>query len=242
MCGGITLKKYSGFIVDFYGTLVEDDRDMIDLFITEWQSYFGVSAKRAEIKESWTNLYIQLREVYKADKFLSRSRIQAMVLTRLFKIYGIKCSPEDYAVRLFEQRTMATPYEKGLELLEYFKSANIDFIILTDGDNVEVNSVIVKHNIFCGKGLLTSQDTGYYKPSIQIFHAGLEVLGKEKENVIVIGDSHWSDVIGAKNAGIDSIWYDRLNRNLPKPANCVKFTKLEGLLNHVKKITIENID
>ena len=47
------------------------------------------------------------------------------------------------------------------------------------------------------------------KPDPLIFQASLDLLGhKQKNSVLMIGDSLSSDIAGADNFGIDSCWYN----------------------------------
>jgi len=211
-----------GLLLDFYGTLVEDDRKMVELFIYEWIHYYGAIGDKEEIHEFWTRLYIELRLKYQGDDYKTRNRIQNMVLERLFKRFKINASYDEYAARLYEQRTNANLYPDTNDFLKFLKEENIPHIILTDGDDVEVNSVLKLRNIEI-EDVITSQQVRYYKPSIKIYSQAVKLMeekyGINKENIINIGDSHWSDVIGAKNYGINCIWINRLERNLPIPEN-----------------------
>lgn len=58
-----------------------------------------------------------------------------------------------------------------------------------------------------------SQDHGVEKPDPEIYRIALKKAGCSKEELLHVGDSLENDVIGAKNAGIKSIW---LNRNQDK--------------------------
>lgn len=62
-------------------------------------------------------------------------------------------------------------------------------------------------------GIFVSDEIGAAKPSPLFFEAALKSAGAEKSDCIVIGDSLTSDILGAKNAGIISIWYNP--RGLP---------------------------
>ena len=50
--------------------------------------------------------------------------------------------------------------------------------------------------------------TGAAKPDVRYFdYAFSRIPGFEKERALLIGDSLTSDMLGAQNAGIDSMWY-----------------------------------
>ena len=48
---------------------------------------------------------------------------------------------------------------------------------------------------------------GVNKPSSEYFDIVLEGVSEPKESCIVIGDSLSSDMLGAQNAGLTSVWF-----------------------------------
>ncbi len=56
-------------------------------------------------------------------------------------------------------------------------------------------------------GLFVSEETGAAKPAAEFFDQCLQRIGEPKESCIMIGDSLSSDMLGAKNASIASVWF-----------------------------------
>ena len=56
-------------------------------------------------------------------------------------------------------------------------------------------------------GIFISEDMGVNKPSKEFFDIVLDTIKQPKGSCIVIGDSLSSDMLGAKNASIDSVWF-----------------------------------
>lgn len=56
--------------------------------------------------------------------------------------------------------------------------------------------------------VVLSEDIGINKPSRRIFEHALELCGADAVESVMIGDSWFTDIVGASNAGIDSIWYN----------------------------------
>ena len=56
-------------------------------------------------------------------------------------------------------------------------------------------------------GLFISEDIGVTKPDAAFFDICLERIGEPKSSCIMIGDSLSSDMLGAKNASLDSVWF-----------------------------------
>ena len=56
-------------------------------------------------------------------------------------------------------------------------------------------------------GLFISEDMGVTKPDAAFFDLCLNRIGEPKSTCIMIGDSLSSDMLGAKNASLDSVWF-----------------------------------
>lgn len=66
-------------------------------------------------------------------------------------------------------------------------------------------------------GVFISQDMGVAKPDPAYFRQVLAALGAEGETTVMVGDDLLSDIQGARNAGLDSIWYAPGGGHSPLP-------------------------
>lgn len=58
-------------------------------------------------------------------------------------------------------------------------------------------------------GVFLSEKLGAEKPSVLFFEKVFEALGPiDPKRILIVGDSLTSDILGAKNAGIQSCWYN----------------------------------
>ena len=55
--------------------------------------------------------------------------------------------------------------------------------------------------------LFISEDMGVTKPDPAFFDICFKKIGEPKSSCIMVGDSLSSDMLGAKNASIDSVWF-----------------------------------
>ncbi|WP_026525868.1 MULTISPECIES: HAD-IA family hydrolase [unclassified Butyrivibrio] len=55
--------------------------------------------------------------------------------------------------------------------------------------------------------LLSYNARSVNKPSVEYFDMVLDEIGEPRETCIVIGDSLTTDMLGAKNAGMISVWF-----------------------------------
>lgn len=57
---------------------------------------------------------------------------------------------------------------------------------------------------------------GYSKPDVRLFRRALELAGIEPEQMLFVGDSPLTDVLGAARAGIPVAWFNTGERRLPR--------------------------
>ena len=66
--------------------------------------------------------------------------------------------------------------------------------------------------------VVLSEHIGIQKPNIEIFEHALKLNNCTPEEVIMIGDNYEVDILGAKNALIDQIYFDPKGNNSPNEA------------------------
>jgi len=112
---------------------------------------------------------------------------------------------EDY-IRISPTKTILIPHTH--HALEYLKQ-KYSLHIITNGFN-EVqftklrNSGIDKYF----QRVITSENAGYMKPRIEIFNYSLASANARKKECIMIGDDLETDIRGARNAGIDQVYFN----------------------------------
>lgn len=102
-----------------------------------------------------------------------------------------------------------TAFDGALDLLRSL-SALYTIYIVTNGNASSQHTRLQNSGILTyTKDYFLSEDIGAAKPSKQYFDYVLtHIPGAAPEDCIVIGDSLSSDIRGAMNAGMDSLWYN----------------------------------
>ncbi len=59
--------------------------------------------------------------------------------------------------------------------------------------------------------LITAEEVGVLKPDKKLFEYALNKANANKETTLVIGDDYQNDILGAKNAGIDQVFYNKFS-------------------------------
>jgi putative hydrolase of the HAD superfamily len=145
---------------------------------------------------------------------------------RLFSTYGVKADTQ----LIEEARLLYSTAYRGnqravpgaIELLQRLKT-NFKIAVISNNFGVEQKSKID----VCGFGkyldaVVTSVEVGFTKPSPEIFLLALEKLKCSRDEAVMIGDSWESDIIGARNAGIRAIWFNRYGNESPEPSSVVE--------------------
>ena len=88
-------------------------------------------------------------------------------------------------------------------------SQDFELGIITNGfddtQNIKLKYSEIDHYF---KWVVTSESSGYRKPAKEIFDFTLDYSGGSLENIVIIGDNLQTDILGAKNAGWKSVWYN----------------------------------
>ena len=73
----------------------------------------------------------------------------------------------------------------------------------------------------CFGSIVLSRDVGFRKPHSAIFKSALNEMGVSSEESVFVGDNAFTDVVGARRAGMNVIWISRegeLELNGVKPS------------------------
>ncbi|MBI5117422.1 HAD family hydrolase [Candidatus Poribacteria bacterium] len=66
-----------------------------------------------------------------------------------------------------------------------------------------------------------AREVGHEKPAPEIFHAAAALAGCRNSEMLYVGDGQYTDILGAKNAGVEIVWINRTEADLltgiPRP-------------------------
>ena len=75
-----------------------------------------------------------------------------------------------------------------------------------------------------------SMDLGYDKPDIRFYQEALRRCGLQPAEVLMIGDSMTTDIIGAREAGLGVLYFNRRNEPLPAHSDIPSVSSLSQIL------------
>ncbi len=148
---------------------------------------------------------------------ITRDQVKVRRYENLFREFGVNINACEAAAN----------YEKNLGIGHYFvpgaveflekASADYDLYLVSNGTAEVQDSRISSAGISkYFKAIYISEKIGYNKPSCDffdfVFNDITERINPEfsKDETIIVGDSLTSDILGGKNAGIKTVWFNPL--------------------------------
>lgn len=127
-------------------------------------------------------------------------------------------------------------YQCLFELLEL----EFKLCLVTNGQSKNQRDKIKKLSLekYFKKNII-SEEVGFRKPDIRIFHKALCVMGCNAEEAFFVGDHPLNDYMGSLNAGLVGIWLEGAHQwpdDYPKP---VSIKALNELCPLIQKFTIK---
>jgi putative hydrolase of the HAD superfamily len=112
---------------------------------------------------------------------------------------------KDY-IRLSPQKKLLFPHTH--EILEFLKNKYYLHIITNGFEEVQFRKIKNSDLEKYFTNAITSEEAGHQKPHRQIFEYSLKKAGAKAEESIMIGDDLKIDLLGARQAGIDQIYFN----------------------------------
>ena len=109
----------------------------------------------------------------------------------------------------------------------FFDNCKLPIYVITNNSKWYVSENLRNKGIRPAE-IISADDVKSYKPHPEIFLYALRRAGLSSEEVMHVGDSYYSDVLGAKNAGISAILVDRDGKDAHE--DCQKASSLSDIL------------
>ena len=204
-------QKYpKAILLDFYGTLVEEDDIPIQKACKEIADSSEVDPTEREIGAFWSDVFSEMCMQSHGESFMLQRDLERLSLQRVLKEYEVDLDPNEISQYLFDYWMKPQVFPEAIDVVS---KVRVPICLLSNTDNKELSSAL-DHTGFRFKHIITSEDCRSYKPRVEMFDTALSELGLGKEDVLHVGDSISSDVIGAKRSGIKVLWINRKKRNI----------------------------
>lgn len=148
---------------------------------------------------------------------MTQGELKVARFQRFFERYAIEGDPEAAAARFVEilgQQSMLLPYAE--DTVRRIASAKPVFLLTNGITSVQKSRLARSPLKDVISGMVISQEVGVSKPNPEIFLYALAQLEMTAAEVLMIGDSATSDILGANRAGIDACWYNPTGKCMPE--------------------------
>lgn len=140
---------------------------------------------------------------------LTKAQLMEIRFVRFFRYLGVQADATAVNAQYFTALSSKGYLLDGaLPFIEELKKRGKVFLI-TNGTPVaqygRLDSLGIREKF---DGVFVSDEIGAAKPSKKFFDYVLSVTGAAPKTCLVIGDSLSSDIAGAENAGLHSVWYN----------------------------------
>lgn len=201
------MKRYQSLLFDADGTL-------LDFEATEKSALRNTFAKyqlpfNEEIEQTYTKLNQELWKAHERGE-IDRHTLIYTRFGKLFDIFhfdadGIKFE-DDYQLELGRGHDLI---DHAMDVVTTLKK-DYDLYIVTNGVVATQYSRLRDSGLDQHfKQIFVSEECGYQKPSKEYFDVVLNAIKPQnKEEVLIIGDSLSSDILGGNNAGIQTCWFN----------------------------------
>lgn len=175
------------------------------------QELFIASRKHSDtVFEKSQNNEISMRDMY------------IFRISNAFKDFGIEITEEQalefQELYSFGQNKIVVT-EPIKKMLCFLKQNSIQLGVITNGPSEHQRNKIKNLNLgewIDDEYIFVSGDHSIAKPDIRIFEKAEGVLKLNKDEIWYVGDSFSNDIVGAKQAGWNCIWFNRRKHEQPE--------------------------
>jgi putative hydrolase of the HAD superfamily len=224
------IKQYRHLFFDLDHTLWDFEKNAAETIYTLYDTFglhqFGKFSSTDFYKKYSAINHRMWRQYHEGKITQEQLRVQRFeqTLTKL----GLE--PEQVPADLHEAFTTLCPTKTALfpythETLAYLKNKYVLHIITNGFKEVQAIKMASSnlHQYFAE--VITSECAGCSKPDTKIFQHALSLAGVKAADCLMIGDSLEADILGAKNAGIDQVFFNpekkRHNQRVTYEISCL---------------------
>ena len=215
-------------LLDFYGTVVEEDDVPIGKICTEISEASPLAVTPAEVGSYWGQMFREMCSQSFGSSFRLQKETERLSLQCVLRYFKSALDADSLSRTLYEYWSHPVIFPESKAVLA---QCRIPICLVSNIDNAELQSAL-RYNDLCFDWVVTSEDCQAYKPRSEMFERALSLLGLSTGEVLHVGDSLSSDARGAKQQGIPVLWINRKNRQAPCGEEAPDYTStdLGGLL------------
>ena len=199
------------FFVDFYGTVVHEDGEVIKK-VTQIICDTGNVENPSDAGAFWWKDFQTMFMNSYGDTFETQRALEEKSLAHTLEQFGSDADVKELSNMMFAHWINPPIFEDSKD---FFDKSPLPVYVVSNIDTSDILTAIDFHNLHPA-GVFTSEDAKSYKPRKELFELALAKTGLKPDEVIHIGDSVSSDVQGALKLGIRVLWLNRFGKSIPE--------------------------
>lgn len=203
--------------IDFYGTIVHEDGEVIKKVSQEIFDTGNVKDK-SEIGAYWWNEFQTAFLSAYGSQFKTQRELEYQSLEKTIQHFNSTADAKKLSNLMFEHWVSPPIFE---EAKQFFAVCPVPVYIVSNIDRNDILKAIEFHDLKPA-GVFTSEDAKSYKPRKELFNFALIDTKMSAEQVVHIGDSLSSDIKGASSVGIRAVWVNRSGKASPDGVISIK--------------------
>lgn len=226
----MTHRHYTWLLLDADGTLFDYDRSeataLERTFADVGQAIDGrtVGIYRSINSSLWRNFEMGR---------VTPDEIKVQRFEHLFQAIGIAGDPAEFSRAYLRHLAEAADLLDGAEAALQALHGRVGLALITNGLQAVQRSRLMRSGIVSYlEAIIISEEVGFSKPHPGIFDIAFRRMNQPaKAEVLMVGDSPSSDILGGNRYGIDTCWFNPTQR--PRPDGMVvdyEISRLEALL------------
>ena len=215
------------FFVDFYGTIVHEDGEVIKK-ITKIICDTGKVENPSEVDSFWWKDFQTMFMNSYGDTFETQRALEEKSLEHTLEQFESSADAKELSEMMFAHWVNPPIFEDSKE---FFEKSPLPVYVVSNIDTTDILEAMDFHGLKAA-GVFTSEDAKSYKPRKELFELALKKSGLNADEVIHIGDSLRSDVKGANSLGIRALWLNRFGKEIPEGVESI--TSLLGAFEVIK--------
>lgn len=168
--------------------------------------------------QEFISKYIEVNQVFwdqYAKGTMSKQTLRYKRFLVVLQYFGVK--DYDLSYRLSDEYVLLAPHKSIVqpythEVLEYLSKKYVLHILTNGFEDAQYDKLKASKIDQCFKHVITAERAGSKKPSPLIFEFALKLAQAKASESIVIGDNLEVDVLGAKQAGLDQVYFNLTGR------------------------------
>lgn len=216
------MHRPKAILLDFYGTIVEEDEAPVILTCMEIVKASNRSVNLTEVVDYWWKTFGDLFTNSHHETFRMEKELGQLALISAVRFFDADINESKLTKRLSEywDKYWGKPaiFPESRSVLAKIYEYDIPICLVSNIDNDVLYSAL-EYNQLTFEMIVTSEDCRSYKPRPEMFQKALSILNLSNYEVLHVGDSLRSDVKGARCLEIPVLWINRKRQVINQPEN-----------------------